>query len=498
MGFDPLRSTIDASNGLPAEKSRLIEKRQFESFQGSKQRTASRLQLSKESTEKHQRSRRKLPLPFMEETVGLVGNWKEIGGNFILEPTNGIAPVAVVHFLGGAFVGAAPHLSYRFLLESLADRGMIVVTTPYRLDLDYLRICDGIVAKSEAAFAHVKEHYGSLPIVGVGHSCGALLHTLLSSLFPDIQRELNILISFNNRPVAHAVPAFHELIVPLSKQIMSEEGPNRGARQSVGFIRKYFDMAIELYSNSRISPTFVSDEILPLLRQGLEIVDQVPPLLKTIAEGQLEFSPNPASTKDVLRMMYRAKKTLLVQFQTDSLDETQELEKLLVEANTIMKMKLNRGLVDMEIERRLLDGTHISPLTQNILLEINPSSSFRVPETYNQLRNQFERNFMQTVNEVSNTISTFVLEHYSQPTYNIVKDHIAMQQKVMAAASESEDSDDTPPPSPRPPTSNTATKSPAEINFQSDTARQRAAQIQTQKRLAMEEVWQPSCFTTEN
>lgn len=33
---------------------------------------------------------------------------------------------AVVHFIGGAFVGAAPQLSYRLLLESLAARGLYV------------------------------------------------------------------------------------------------------------------------------------------------------------------------------------------------------------------------------------------------------------------------------------------------------------------------------------------------------------------------------------
>ena len=37
---------------------------------------------------------------------------------------------AVVHFVGGAFVGAAPQLSYRLLLESLAARGLYVSHLP--------------------------------------------------------------------------------------------------------------------------------------------------------------------------------------------------------------------------------------------------------------------------------------------------------------------------------------------------------------------------------
>jgi hypothetical protein len=35
-----------------------------------------------------------------------------------------------VHFLGGAFVGAAPQLAYRLFLESLATRGVMVRIFP--------------------------------------------------------------------------------------------------------------------------------------------------------------------------------------------------------------------------------------------------------------------------------------------------------------------------------------------------------------------------------
>ena len=41
----------------------------------------------------------------------------------MLYPPKGVKSKAVVHFLGGAFVGAAPHISYRYMLEDLADQG---------------------------------------------------------------------------------------------------------------------------------------------------------------------------------------------------------------------------------------------------------------------------------------------------------------------------------------------------------------------------------------
>lgn len=40
-------------------------------------------------------------------------------------------PRGLVHFLGGAFVGATPHLVYPLLIEELAAAGYTTVATPY-------------------------------------------------------------------------------------------------------------------------------------------------------------------------------------------------------------------------------------------------------------------------------------------------------------------------------------------------------------------------------
>jgi len=81
-------------------------------------------------------------LPFLDsfDSIGLTGRWVERSGNFVLRPPSPEGgdkqqqPLGVIHFPGGAFVGAAPHLTYRYLLESLAEVGYVVVATPYRLD----------------------------------------------------------------------------------------------------------------------------------------------------------------------------------------------------------------------------------------------------------------------------------------------------------------------------------------------------------------------------
>ena len=103
----------------------------------------------------------KLQLPFLDiESLGLKGNWYEKSGNFLLKPPN--KPLGVIHFLGGAFVGAAPHLTYKYLLETLADSGYIIVATPYRLNMDYVKICDEILTKFDGVAYDLASEYGGM------------------------------------------------------------------------------------------------------------------------------------------------------------------------------------------------------------------------------------------------------------------------------------------------------------------------------------------------
>ncbi len=108
---------------------------------------------------------------------------------------------ALIHFLGGAIVGAAPDISYRYLLERLAQKGFLIVATPYTLSFDYIATCDDIIGRFERIAPSLARQFGPVPVVGVGHSCGALLQLLITTLFPDTPRAANALISYNNKGV---------------------------------------------------------------------------------------------------------------------------------------------------------------------------------------------------------------------------------------------------------------------------------------------------------
>jgi acetyl esterase/lipase len=316
------------------------------------------------------------------KTLGLMGRWEEVGGNFLLRPPDHATnpPKAVLHFLGGAFVGAAPHLTYRYLLTGLAEKGFLVVATPYNLSFDYVLTCDMVLERFEKVAIPLAKEYGALPVVGIGHSCGALLHVLITCLFPDTPRLANALISFNNQKAQKAIPAFEELVVPLSVSLMGDDGllggspvlaadggalgPGTALRQSLGRLRQNVEEVVEAYSASRLAPSVVRNEVVPLMKQVFSVVDQLPPLLQSISDGAREFAPTPDDTREVCRRMYRARRTLLVQFENDSIDESENLMKVLQESRSIMRMK--RPLVKMDVRLETIKGTHITPLTQDI------------------------------------------------------------------------------------------------------------------------------------
>ncbi|EFN59858.1 hypothetical protein CHLNCDRAFT_29389 [Chlorella variabilis] len=144
----------------------------------------------------------------------------QLGGGVVAVAPTRRRPKGVVHFLGGAFVAAVPHLTYPLLLERLADGGYTCIATPYPVTFQHVECAHAVHAAFEGALAQLRGGGGSggggggalaswaaprdAPVHGVGHSNGALLHLLVGSGRPG--RASNILISYNNLQVAEAVP----------------------------------------------------------------------------------------------------------------------------------------------------------------------------------------------------------------------------------------------------------------------------------------------------
>ncbi|MCE2904423.1 MAG: DUF1350 family protein [Anabaena sp. CoA2_C59] len=219
-------------------------------------------------------------------------NWQEIRGTWVLVPSN---PIGIIHFLGGAFVATLPHLTYRWLLEHLADKGYLIIATPFVNTLDHIAIAKSVLLKFEYTLerlqdsGEIRKLY--LPIYGIGHSMGCKLHLLIGSMF-SVQRAGNILISFNN---------------------------------------------------------FAANEAIPLVEQLNSQLD-------------IEFTPTPTQTHQIIQESYQIRRNLLIKFNKDTLDQSATL-------TTILQQLFS----DM-VTTQTLSGTHTTPLGQDIKWQ--PGSSF--------------------------------------------------------------------------------------------------------------------------
>ncbi|KAH9328916.1 hypothetical protein KI387_001024, partial [Taxus chinensis] len=150
-----------------------------------------------------------------QDAWGGTGNWEEIEGAWVLRPNKGNLS-AVVHFVGGIFVGAAPQLTYRLFLERLSERGYLVIATPFASGFDHLRIADEVQFKFDRSLRFLQDNVLDLPTFGIGHSLGTVIHLLIGARYA-VQRNGNIFMSFNNKEASSAIPLFSPVIVPMAQ-----------------------------------------------------------------------------------------------------------------------------------------------------------------------------------------------------------------------------------------------------------------------------------------
>jgi hypothetical protein len=242
--------------------------------------------------------------------------WQEISGNWVFVPSQ---PIGIIHFLGGAFVATAPHLTYRFLLEQLGKKGYVVIATPFLNTLDHKAIAVKVLNRFESILERLQRREkiepGYLPIYGLGHSLGCKLHLLIGSLL-HIERAGNILISYNNYPLKQAIPFFEQLVSPLLQGV-------KDLGENLSPLWKDFP------ANWEIDPNL-----------------------------ELEFTPSPEETEKLIEANYNVRRNLLIRFNDDTIDQTLRL-----------KPVLKNRFPDM-VSLLHLQGNHLTPLTQDIEWEV--------------------------------------------------------------------------------------------------------------------------------
>jgi hypothetical protein len=160
-------------------------------------------------------------------------NWQYVAENWIGLPHH---PIGIIHFLGGAFIGAAPQLAYGRLLETLVDEGFVVIATPFISTFDHAAIAETVLNQFEDGLEILHQQYHlryGLPLYGMGHSMGCKLHLLINSLF-EVQRSGNLLMAFNNFAVERAIP----LASVLSQNLGVEFTPS--PQQTLKLVHRFY------------------------------------------------------------------------------------------------------------------------------------------------------------------------------------------------------------------------------------------------------------------
>ena len=198
--------------------------------------------------------------------------------------------------------------------------------------------------RPETAAALASIDIEALPSFGVGHSLGSLLHLMIGSRYATGSTGSpgaggNVLLSFNNKPVAEAVPVFWGPFAPLTSSAAGvieqvRKGPLGGAA----------DLVTESLKSA--SP--------PLVRQILPLVEQVQPLIAEVSAGASDFMPPPEESRRLIRQYYGVNRNMLIKFREDSIDETPELAQLLQTKSAIS------GTLDLTV--KTLGGDHVRPL----------------------------------------------------------------------------------------------------------------------------------------
>ncbi|KAK7383421.1 hypothetical protein VNO78_29100 [Psophocarpus tetragonolobus] len=268
-------------------------------------------------------------------------------------------PRAIIKFLGGAFIGAVPEVTYSYLIEFLAKEGFLVVVVPYNVTFDHCEAAKQVYERFQACLGTIltsglpqakllPSQLEDLPLFSVGHSNGALLQLLTGSLFSEKTPKANAIISYNNRPATEAVPYFEQL-GPAVRQMMPalEATPfYLMARNASGDAWKMMLDAVR----STLQET--EQEIVNSLTK---FVDQLPSVMNEVSQGVSEFKPTPLENRECFKCSYNVEHTLLVKFNVDAIDETDILEETL---------KPRVESLGGTLEKVTLSGTHITPCIQ--------------------------------------------------------------------------------------------------------------------------------------
>lgn len=286
----------------------------------------------------------------------------------LLPPPTVEKPTAILHFVGGTFMGSAPNIWYRTLLQDIVRHTSCAVVatsipiTVTRSPLDHVRLSTQLQRQFQTAFQYVlTDEYGattlqSVPLCGLGHSLGARLMVVLATLGGKPRNRIPpyksfILISFTNFGAAAGIPGIAQLYRRsrmFEQQQQEEEGEERSSNR-----RRQDDWWDE---DDDADWRDLWHEVTATVKAGTARVQYA----LTPSSTSLEFYPSPEqlwkAVKDDGR--YTVPQTLVVQFDDDEVDQSSLLATAIVNSSDVKFARVR--------------GTHLTPVSAS---DVNSSSN---------------------------------------------------------------------------------------------------------------------------
>ena len=338
--------------------------------------------------------------------------WRRVAGCDVLLPEQQEGCVAIVHFVGGALVGAAPQQTYGGFLDTLSGYGIAVIATPSTMltGLDHWAAADEVAAAWRGAITPVlrllrDEHAAQspIPVIGIGHSLGAKLLLLLGCRGDGEvgPRLANVLVSYNNYAAERSIPLLKEAAgvgaalgaggAGAAQQIGGwlEDLGEAGAESVPGLSEQLRDSLGSALGDlgEKISETIGEDvrgdlgaisdgasAAISGVGGGITSASEMLARFGSAARGadggvdsagaefyDAEFSPSPAETDAAVRSRYTVGRNFLVRFADDEIDQSAPLGALLRSRFTDEVTGIGG-----RVELRTLAGTHVTPNTPQL------------------------------------------------------------------------------------------------------------------------------------
>ncbi|KAK6137207.1 hypothetical protein DH2020_029044 [Rehmannia glutinosa] len=326
--------------------------------------------------------------------------YRRLDSCLVIPPAKGRKPKGLIKFLGGAFIGAVPEVTYRvelFTFELLANEGYLIISVPYNVTFDHEKVTreiykrfhtclDSILATGLPENGISAAEIADLPYYSVGHSNGALVQVLTGVI------SANAIISYNNRPASEAVPYFEQgLRKGHSEYALCPQIDFGGFASITSDLKCMYSIlqlgplvsqmmpAIEtspLYSMAQSVSVHQVKEYLPckLHRHSLDIeilfdyeVQELVDGWKTLIDVAERVVPDydPEATVSLTKFVDQLPSVFnQVKFDFDAIDETDLLEKTL---------KPRVESFGGRLEKVVLRGNHITPCIQEPRWQVGPA-----------------------------------------------------------------------------------------------------------------------------